>query len=522
MKKLNTVQETAKILGITKTSVYALITSGVLEKVDAGAKEYITPASLNKLLIGDTEKNNMAEHGYPLSEEVGLMLPNGKGNNSMDGDEMEYSGNISKLSDGRYMVQINLGTDENGKRKRYSKSFRDMTSAQIHLGEKLNELNHPKDTILLGGGDEEHDKTVALIREAIRKEYEEKERAKYTNLNFEQYSLKILAEGIGKANSRTMEGYRRGLAVVNPYLGSMQMTQITTADVKKVFNELAKKYVDSNLQRASCITTIVFRTAYEREEIPKDILRGFKRPLSLKVTPMKKPYFTDDEIRLIFEKSKAYSFRLYTMFVVLECTGMRPAEMRALEWNAIDLDQKKVYIHQAISREFEEITDIKKASRSKEFVSTTKNKKNRCLILSALAVETLREWKKCCAVNNNEKIRNSKFVFPNPEGQWLEESGLHSCVQRFRAKYGLDSDVHFYKFRHTMCTRLALAKYSTAVAKAILGDNDDAVINDVYTHIQDIEAQEIAKDFYVSLDNIHQSYGQQEGINSLFTNNVNK
>ena len=73
-----------------------------------------------------------------------------------------------------------------------------------------------------------------------------------------------------------------------------------------------------------------------------------------------------------------------------------------------------------------------------------------------------------------------------------------------------------------MCTRLALAKYSTAVAKAILGDNDDAVINDVYTHIQDIEAQEIAKDFYVSLDNIHQSYGQQEGINSLFTNNVNK
>ena len=161
MKKLNTVQETAKILGITKTSVYALIASGVLEKVDAGAKEYITPASLNKLLIGDTEKNNMAEHGYPLSEEVGLMLPNGKGNNSMDGDEMEYSGNISKLSDGRYMVQINLGTDENGKRKRYSKSFRDMTSAQIHLGEKLNELNHPKTTILLDGGDEEHDKTVA-------------------------------------------------------------------------------------------------------------------------------------------------------------------------------------------------------------------------------------------------------------------------------------------------------------------------------------------------------------------------
>ena len=127
MIQLNTVQKTAKILGITKTAVYALVSSGVLEKVNAGATEYITPASLNKLLVGNTEKTGV-EHGYPSAEELGLMLPNGKGNNSADGGSMDYTGNISKLSDGRYMVQISLGTDENGKRKRYSKSFRDMTS----------------------------------------------------------------------------------------------------------------------------------------------------------------------------------------------------------------------------------------------------------------------------------------------------------------------------------------------------------------------------------------------------------
>lgn len=208
------------------------------------------------------------------------------------------------------------------------------------------------------------------------------------------------------------------------------------------------------------------------------------------------------------------------MFTVLECTGMRPAEMRALEWKAIDFDEKKVFIYQAISREFGEITDIRKAGKSKEFVSTTKNKKKRCLILSSLAVEALREWKHRCSTNKNEKIRNSQFVFPNPDGKWLEETGLNSCVQRFRAKYGLDPDIHFYKFRHTMCTRLALDKYSTVVAKAILGDDDDTVINTVYTHIQDKEAQAITKDFYESLDNIHKSYGQQAGIIPSSTNDV--
>ena len=66
-----------------------------------------------------------------------------------------------------------------------------------------------------------------------------------------------------------------------------------------------------------------------------------------------------------------------------------------------------------------------------------------------------------------------------------------------------------------MCTRLAVNKYPTSVAKLILGDSDDKVINDIYTHVKDMEAQDIARDFYESLDKMHASFGlafgQQDG-----------
>ncbi len=90
----------------------------------------------------------------------------------------------------------------------------------------------------------------------------------------------------------------------------------------------------------------------------------------------------------------------------------------------------------------------------------------------------------------------------------MESTAQNRRVNRFRKKYGLEEiGITFYKFRHTMCTRLAVNKYPTSVAKLILGDSDEKVINDVYTHVKDMEAQDIARDFYESLDKMHASFG---------------
>ena len=515
MGELLKMQEAAEKLGVSKTEIKFFIQNKKLDGVSSGKNTYITRSSLNKLIGGDTTETEKNNYGYPQSEELESLLPT-MGNDSDKGGakvKKKYTGNVYKLKDGRYMVQINKGTDKNGKRDRYSKSFKDIASAKIDLQEKLEELNNPKpketEAAFVGG---DYEQLVEEIRRAVRKELQEEAERNYTKLTFEQYAIRCLQEGIGKGNSRTIEGYRRGLRYICPYIGDMAMTMITKADLNKAFQKIAMEYADSNIKRANVIVRYIFRTAYDKGEIPKNVLYDFKCPNSRKPVPIKKKFYTDDEVKLILEKSKKYSQCLYTMFCILECTGLRPAELFALTWGAIDFKSKTVSVFQAVSRDFDEVTDIYKSPKSREFIATTKNTVQRVLPLSALALEALSEWKTSCQNNKNERIRNSIYVFPNPEGRWLESTAQNRCANRFRKKYGLeDIGVTFYKFRHTMCTRLAVNKYPTSVAKLILGDNDDKVVNDVYTHVREMQAKDIAKDFYESLDKKHEAFGLMFG-----------
>lgn len=193
------------------------------------------------------------------------------------------------------------------------------------------------------------------------------------------------------------------------------------------------------------------------------------------------------------------------MFTVFECTGMRPGELRALEWSKFNPKTKTIRINQAITTEYEEIKDIKKTPKSKEVLSATKSEYGvRTLPLSDIAVEALLAWEKRLRRSRNKLKANSIFMFPTKTGGFRTESASQSMLQRYRARFELeDMEVTFYKFRHTMCTRLALAGYSVQVIQRILGDNTPDVIIKIYTHVNEQMALEAAKEFYDDMNRRH-------------------
>ena len=126
----------------------------------------------------------------------------------------------------------------------------------------------------------------------------------------------------------------------------------------------------------------------------------------------------------------------------------------------------------------------------------------RTLRLSDLAVKALLEWKKYLSKSRNRKKANSPYIFPNQKGNFKSETSCQSIIQRYRAEFHLEG-VTYYKFRHTMCTRLILAKQPLSVIQRIMGDNTIDVIMKVYTHVDAEMAMKATEGFYDDLNKKH-------------------
>lgn len=488
MTELMKIQEVSSTLGVTKKDVATLVAGGKLQAVKIGERILITRRSLAAFLhidAGDfsgtshVEKNPSEELSSPLTN-------NDKVNSDKEAvDTMVYKGSVSKLADGRYMVQVDMGKVD-GKRKRYSKGFKEEADAEEHLRKKLNELNGAN----------------ALPRSPVPSMPALSPNIEHTSLTFEQYVLRYLQNGgSGRASSLCLENYRRSLSIVTPYIGKIKMVALTKEDLTKAFSKISYGYADGTIQKSFTTTRMILQKAFDDGDIPTDPTRKWQRPKSRKPKKSKRAefaVFSDEDLQTIYEKSRDFNIELYTQFVLLACTGMRPEEMRALEWSSFNPEEKTIDIHQAVVHVFDEVKEIGKQPKSHEEISVTKSEYSvRILTLSDLAVQALSDWKKILKKDKNRAKAKSLFIFPNKEGSFKTSGGCESVVKRFRKKYGLEYlGIHFYKFRHTMCTNLILANQPIPVIQRIMGDNTTDVIMKIYTHVTGEKALRAAQGFY--------------------------
>lgn len=490
---LMSVPSAAKKLGVPKKAVLSMIDTGVLVGIAAAGDTYITTQSIESLagqnLVVDSGQRTS---GYPGPQEVSCPLTKDDVVVEQEkvGAGMNYKGSVSSLKDGRFMVQIDLGKTPDGKRKRESKSFKSQKEADAYLAKRLQELN----------GFQVGVSTPSVPIQPMVSPLP----SHYTQLTFEEYAVKILNEGVGKATTRTIEGHRLGIRPMVELIGHKKMVDLTTQDLRKAFEVIRYKYLKSNVTRSFNITRLMIQTAFENGEIPTDIIGKMKCPTSKKPIETEKfPTYSEEEIATLLKTSREYSLELYTMFALLECTGMRPGEMRGLEWSVFDAEKKTIRIKQAATVQFEKLESIRRQAKAKDIISVPKSAYSvRTLRLSDLAVKALLEWNKYLSKSRNKKRADSPYIFPNAKGNFKSETSCQSIIQRYRAEFHLEG-VTFYKFRHTMCTRLILAGQPISVIQRIMGDNTPDVIMKIYTHVNQEMAMKATEGFYAELNKRH-------------------
>ncbi len=189
------------------------------------------------------------------------------------------------------------------------------------------------------------------------------------------------------------------------------------------------------------------------------------------VTEGKRRPITDEERALILKQVPNHYAG--TLVLTMLCCGLRPAEIRRMEWDWVDFDNAILTVGK----------------------SKTKAGTGRKIPMPPQLVKALREHK---AKNLNEKYVFVRCKNPNLP---MDENAFYHAWHNFKREMDiangakvyrnqiiestLAGDLEPYLLRHTFCTDCQAAGVPINVAKELMGHSDISVTAKIYTHMVD-------------------------------------
>jgi len=167
--------------------------------------------------------------------------------------------------------------------------------------------------------------------------------------------------------------------------------------------------------------------------------------------------------------------RMAPAFYVAANTGMRRGEVLGLTWSAVDLEDARVSVHQAV-------TNVAYEKRVGDVKTSTGR---RMVDLDARTVEVLRRWRQVQAEEQDLTglhPGDSGFVFAKPDGSPIHPDYMSQLFER-RVEASTLPRIRLHDLRHTHATILLKAGVPVKVVSERLGHSSPAFTMTVYQHV---------------------------------------
>ena len=368
---------------------------------------------------------------------------------------------IKKVKNGTYIAQIALGINpQTGKRASTKKrGFRTQKEARLYAAE--------------------------IERQVADGEYwrEAKKDKKITYREAYEMWLKRYETKREPATVKKVKGLFDNHFL--PKFGNIRLADITPLMVSDYALELSEKFVACALTYNRFIAPLNF--AYNMELIGANPAEKVEKPRDhySKGKSKAADFYEESELELFLEMSKRLSsknYKQYAFFRLLAFSGARSQEVRAVSWDALNLEAHTLFIHRAIS-----------VSEEGEYIANrTKNKSStRTISIDDETLNVLKIWKEIHRSKNPDWNENW-LIFTNnrydKNGQnFLSTSGIRKW--RLKAQDLMDDAVgkklkriDIHGFRHT---HVSLLLQNGVMPKAIaerVGHSDLTQINATYGH----------------------------------------
>jgi len=147
--------------------------------------------------------------------------------------------------------------------------------------------------------------------------------------------------------SRTKKDYKYCLSIMIEDFGSVNFCELTSKQAKHAYERWVERGI-SLANHVCTVSSILFRYAIEMEYTHVNPFANIRR----KTPPQRKVVWTEDDVRQFLDTAYGeFQWRSIGLIVHMAYEWcQRLGDMRLLEWDNIDLEEKKLYLEQSKRR----------------------------------------------------------------------------------------------------------------------------------------------------------------------------
>ena len=314
---------------------------------------------------------------------------------------------------------------------------------------------------------------------AVKKKVEEQlEQYSYTPITFNELTPKLKDQWEKQGLTyKTVRSYESTLNLINQKFGDKIISNITTVQINKFFNDLLYKDNLSNSTARIYFNVIskIFDYAkqfgYVQNNIINDVKINYKDEKAKKRYRIENWYLTDDEVKIIIDYCLTKHKKVYAdLFLWLYLTGMRIGEACAIQLKNIYLKQNTWYA--SVTGTMISVVGHSEVKQDTPKTATSR----RTIALPNQAVDIYHR-------NSKNKTSND-FLFTNSTNHKVIVSrSAETFLLRMRPHVKIKKNVTSHIFRHTHVSKLAELGFPLSIISERIGHSSEGITRQIYLHI---------------------------------------
>lgn len=264
-------------------------------------------------------------------------------------------------------------------------------------------------------------------------------------------------------------------------IGSMNVNDVTEHDCLEFFRYLIlERHLAINTVR---ISQLQLKSAYwyflrERKTVnnPMQFIKLFPRQnqTANAVTRIEAPAF------FTAVNTLKPGSRYYTVIWLAFYTGMREAEVAALRWGDVHIDERYIRVSQAIGKD-----DAHRAVYNDTYLKTTKGRRFRIIPINDKLASILQmRWDSQTRERNGTPPSPRTFVTGFPDDRYIRPQSISVWWRRFSSKHNLMGNQHkrvkFHDIRHSFATNMLSEGADVNSVASIMGHSDPSTTLSIY------------------------------------------
>ncbi|HEX7999924.1 MAG TPA: site-specific integrase [Pyrinomonadaceae bacterium] len=372
-------------------------------------------------------------------------------------------GRIIERGPNQFLVQVHSHTDNDGRKKRYRKTWSTLKEADADLARVIASRNRGK-----------------VITD--------------TNESLKSFIERFLSE----AHVHRVKYYVHAKVAgafkywVYPFLGHKKVRKISAVDFQDLYATLqnlkstrtGKTLSQATIQRVHVHLRSAFNWGIRTGQLSKHPMEGVT---VRKVPRQKMTTFSEKEIQCFFQEWERYKAErplripYGPIFYLAYETGMRPEEYIGLQFSDLFLEANPPHIR--IQR-----VAIRDIARGGWWFDEPKTQQSvRYLPITSQLAELLKQHRLTLEQYKQQRAdrwQENDLVFPNQTGEPLYQYLLSDLFRAIVKRIGLNPKAYrLYTFRHSMATQAIARKVNVKAISERLGHADISRTLETYTHV---------------------------------------